>query len=407
MNPLHEIEELVAFEGRGPGTDAERRAAMHLGDRLRELGRQVHVEPIRVRPNYPVVHLLHALLAIVGSVVSVSSPVVGLALVGLAFVSTVGDLTGSLTLGRFLTGARASQNVVSREEGGKPGTLVLVAHYDAARTGAVFAARALARRARIGKLIRRPIGPFEPFVYAMLVVLVCAGLRVIGIEAFALTVVQFIPTVALIVSVPLLADIALSSVVPGATDNASGVATVLRLADDFTDELEHFDLWVLLTGAEEGLLLGMRRFLRAHKKELDKRTTVFVGIDKVGGGTVRYAVKEGLVLAYRFHPSLIELCEEIAGEDGTGENRYGARRLVSRQASDAHAARAAGYPAISISCLNAMDYAPDYHQPTDTPERVDPEALERGYEFCADLIESIDERIGPRLSAAHDAAAEG
>ncbi|MEA2404509.1 MAG: hypothetical protein QOE08_1156, partial [Thermoleophilaceae bacterium] len=67
-------------------------------------------------------------------------------------------------------------------------------------------------------------------------------------------------------------------------------------------------------------------------------------------------------------------------------------------ASDAHAARSAGFPAISVSCLNALDRAPNHHRATDTPDQIDPEALERAYGFCSVLIELIDERIGPDLA---------
>jgi hypothetical protein len=41
-----EIEALVAYEGRGAGTDAERRAAEHLARRLRAIGREGEVEPV-------------------------------------------------------------------------------------------------------------------------------------------------------------------------------------------------------------------------------------------------------------------------------------------------------------------------------------------------------------------------
>ena len=387
MDALREIEELVAFEGRGAGTDAERRAAVHLKERLEELGRDAEVEPTSVHPNWPVTHAIHAVAAVVGSVLAVDAPIVGTAILAVVAVSVLGDLTGTFLLLRRLTGRRASQNVVSTEDGDKPGTLVLVAHYDAARTGAVFSRRAIERRAAIGKLIRRPIGPFEPFFWSIVVILGCCIARLFDIDALALTIVQFIPTVVMIVSVPLLLDVALSGFVPAANDNASGVATVLDLAERYGGELEHFDVWVLFPGAEEGLMLGMREWLRDHKGELDPTRTVFLNVDKVGFGTVRYLTKEGFVVATSYHPSLVELCEEIGG----------ARPVVSRSVSDAHAARGRGYPAITISCLNALDYAPHYHQPTDTPERIDPDALERGSDFCAELVELIDERIGPRL----------
>ena len=44
IDPMQEIEDLVAFDGRWPGTDAERRAALHLEGRLNALGRDAEVE---------------------------------------------------------------------------------------------------------------------------------------------------------------------------------------------------------------------------------------------------------------------------------------------------------------------------------------------------------------------------
>ncbi|HEX6460753.1 MAG TPA: DUF4910 domain-containing protein [Thermoleophilaceae bacterium] len=395
MDPLREIEELVRFDGRWPGTDAERRAAVHLAERLRSLGREADIEPVRVRPGYPLTHLIHALLGIAGSVLSVSHPLIGIVLAFIAVVSTFGDLTATFYLVRRLTPGRASQNVVSREHSGgeKPGLLVLTAHYDAARTGAIFGRRSLERTAALSKLIRRPIGRFAPLFWSLVVILVCALLRLLGISPLPVTVIQFVATVVLIVAVPLLADIALSDVVPGANDNASGVATVLRLAQRFggANLLRHFELMVLFPGAEEGFLLGSRAWVKRHKKELDPSSTIFLNIDTVGHGTVRWQTKSGLIFPLSFHPALVELCEEL------GE-RHNARGVASRSVSDAYSARAAGLPAISIGCLNAMDYVPTYHQHSDTPESIDPESLDRAFEFCRELIELIDERIGVDLA---------
>jgi hypothetical protein len=383
IEPLREIDKLVEFDGRWAGTDAERRAAVHLTERLRALGREAELEPTRIRPGYPLVHAIHALLGIAGSVVSVYSPLAGALLLLFAAVSTFGDLTGTFFLVRRLTPQRASQNIVAPEDGDKPGLLVLSAHYDAARTGAVFSRRSLERTAALSKAIRRPIGPFAVFFWSLIVILVCTLLRLIGLNAVPLTIVQFIPTVILIVSVPLFLDIALSDVVPGANDNASGVATVMRLAEQYSGKLHNFDLMVLLPGAEEGFLLGMRAWLKRHKQELDPSTTVFLNIDTVGHGTVRWHTKSGFVFPLAFHPTLIELCREL------GEKHH-ARGVVRRGISDALAARAAGFPAISIGCLNAMDYVP-------STEDVDIDALDRAFYYCSDLIELIDERIGPDL----------
>jgi hypothetical protein len=395
VEPVQEIEALVAHHGRAPGTDAERRAALHLEDRLRGMGRDARIEPIAIWPRWPLAHVIHAVAAVVGSVLTVVSPLAGAIVLLVTAVSTFGDLTGTFQLARRATGRRASQNVVSPEDGDRPGTLVLVAHYDAGRTGYAFGPRITERRAALGQLARRPIGPFQPLFWSTLVLLACAVLRLVGLDATALTVVQYVATIVLIVAVPLLADVALSDVVPGANDNASGVACVLDLAERYGDDLEHFDVWVLLTGAEEGMELGMRAFLRAHRRELPRGRTAFVCVDEVGHGTVRYARREGYVLGQRHHRALLELCERIADEDADG--RYGARAYVSRTASDAYAARVAGYPAVSVTCLGALDYAPRHHLAVDTVENLDPEAIERAFGFCSELVELIDERLGPEL----------
>ena len=84
------------------------------------------------------------------------------------------------------------------------------------------------------------------------------------------------------------------------------------------------------------------------------------------------------------------LCDQLRGE-----GRYDAAPGARRNSSDGHVARAARIPAISIVCAPA----PDHHRPTDTPERVDEDVLDRSFEFCAELVELVDERLGPELPA--------
>ena len=108
------IRRLCSFEGRRAGTDAERRAANYLAERLREAGRRVEVEPTYVHPQYPLVHAVHCLLGIAGSLASLQVPALGFALVLAAALSMYLDLNTRLYLVRRLFFRRASQNVVSR-----------------------------------------------------------------------------------------------------------------------------------------------------------------------------------------------------------------------------------------------------------------------------------------------------
>jgi hypothetical protein len=393
IDPRAEIDALTGFANRLAGSDAERRAANHLARRLdTELGREARIEPIEMWPRWALAHLIHAVVAIVGSAIAVNNATVGTILVAAAAIATVGDVTGRLQLTRRMTGRRASQNVFSPERTGSPGTLILTAHYDTAKSGAIFSRRA----ARVAGL-----GMARLFTAALVLLLATTVARLAGLDGTVLSAIQFVPTVVLILSLPFLADILLSGPTPGADDNASGVATVLRLAERYGGTLDHLDVQVLLTGAQEPGARGMHAWLKRHRKELDPQGTVVLNVDEVGAGTVRYAVKEGPLLAHRQHGQLRTLCNQIAGEDA-GEGRYQAAPVTARRAGDAYAARARGIAAITISCGEA----PDHHRPTDTPDRIDPQALDRAFGFCSELIELIDEEIGPDIEAIAAAAAE-
>jgi Peptidase family M28 len=380
VDPVAEIEALTAFENRQPGTDAERRAANHLTRRLEELDREARTEPVLIWPRWHLTHLIHALLAVAGSAISVKNALIGTILVAIAALSTIGDLTARAPIVRRITGRRASQNVISTEQNGRPGTLILTAHYDTGRGGAAFK-----------RLHDRPAGPV--FAGAILLVLITTIARLAGLDNTVLQVVQFVPTALLIVSIPYLADVALSGSVPGTNDNASGVATVLRLAERYGGTLEHLDLWVLLPGAQEAGALGMRAWLKQHRRSLNSRTTLVLNVDEVGAGTVRFATREGPLVALKQHRQLNALCRRLEEED-RAERRYMVEPATLWRPTDAYAARARRLAATTVSCAPA----PHHHQSTDTPDNIDREALERAFGFCSELIELIDEDIGPGIA---------
>ena len=178
------INELCACEGRGPGTDAERRAANLLAGRLQRMGRRAEIEPFFCHPQYALVHLIHAAIAIAGSIVATVQPAVGFALVFAAAISTYLDLNTRLYLVRGLLFRRVSQNVVS--PGDRPGAaarLILVAHYDAARTGYIFS-KASGRIRRLPERVRLGLGPFRLFFWAGLAPLLpILGARMAGVDA--------------------------------------------------------------------------------------------------------------------------------------------------------------------------------------------------------------------------------
>ena len=389
------VRELCSFEGRGPGTDAERRAAKMLAGRLEGLGRSAETEPTYVHPQYALVHALHAAVAIAGSVLATAQPAAGFALVLLAGASTYLDLNTRFYLARRLFFRRASQNVVSRGTSPEaPLRLILVAHYDAARTGYVFGERSVRLARRLSERWRLLLGPWRLIFWGGIAPLLpILGARMAGFEPQWLSVLQLFPTVLLIVAVFLLIDIALSEIVPGAYDNASGVAAVLSAADEFrADPPANLDLWVVLAGAEECLGEGMRAFVKAHRDELDRERTVIVNVDHASYGSVHYELSEGPIISLPMDPELIELCEALGAAAQPGAPA--ARPLRSPLLTDALPARVRKLRAISLTSLSDGLPAPWYHTHEDTPERVNPGSLTRTTEFVVGLARLLDRAAG-------------
>jgi hypothetical protein len=222
------------------------------------------------------------------------------------------------------------------------GALVLVAHYDSGPTRT---------------------WPLRPLFIAMAVLLACSVARVAGMSGFALTFVQFLATVVLIVYVALMLDIALSPTSQGESDNASGVGVVLRLAERLTD-LDHFGVHVVFTGAQKARAQGMRAFLQTHKKQFKPSDTIVLNIDAVGGGELRETKKEGPLLTVKSHPQL------------TGN--LDSDPFVNREPSDGYAAASAGLPSVTFA---------------GTTDRLEEDNLTEAEEACVRLVEEIDEEL--------------
>lgn len=267
MDPAPDHNDLTGSAGRLAGSDAERRAALDLRERLLAGGRaRIEVEPFRFHQRWALAQALAAGLAVVGSVVSVSSALPGIALVALAATSSILEATGATQLFARLTGTRASQNVSSPPARGTgTGLLVLAASYDTPRATAF---------ARVAERIR---GPWLVLGAALIAVLACCALRLFGLEGTALTAVQLVPTLLLLAAVPLLVDAELSPIGAGAVE-AAGVELAIDLAKQLEGDLEQLDVWLVLTGAGGALGAGTRAWQRRHRRELDARPAVTIEV---------------------------------------------------------------------------------------------------------------------------------
>jgi hypothetical protein len=274
-----------------------------------------------------------------------------------------------------------------------PDRLILMAHYDAARTGYIFS-KASNRIRRLPERLRLGLGPFRLFFWLGLAPLLpILGARMAGFDATWLNAVQAIPTIVLIVAGFLLIDIALSDIVPGAYDNASGVAAVVSAAEELTaNPPDNLDVWIVLAGAEESFCEGSRAFVRGRRKEFDRASTVFVNVDSVSYGQVAYEVSQGPVISLPHDRQLIELCEALSAAEAAGGE---ARPIRHPLLDDAMPARVRRMRAITLRTTDPNgNLAPWYHTHDDVPDRVDARAMTNATDFLVSLARLIDREAG-------------
>jgi Peptidase family M28 len=390
MAPIEMTTALAAFDGRGPGTDAERRAARWLAGELVADRRRVRIETFWCRPNWALAHAWHVALAVAGSLISVGDPVVGTVVLAVALVSTVTDELLGTSIGRRLTPERASQNVLATSPSTAPTNaprLIVTANYDAGRTGLIYRGAFRATAARLN----RAIGGRGPGWRAWLAIAITYELAIAVIRVSTahspafLGAVQVPPTVALVLALALLLEAAAAGYGPAAGDNATGVAAAVALTRALAaDPPRNLTVELVLQGAGESQGLGLRQHLRTRKRELRDSNAIVLGIAACGAGQPSWWLNHGRLVPLRYARSLRALCAHT-----------GATRHRGRGATPAVPARAKGLPAIAIGCLDVRGLAPRSHQRTDTPESIGEAALDRAIEFGLTLVEAIDASLAP------------
>ena len=344
-----DVEALSAIERRA-ATPGDRVSAEWVADRMRELGlSDVRIEPFRCHQTWAIPYGAHHLLGLLAA--TLPGPLrIPLALATAA--SYESDYVGrDQTLRSLVPGAGEGHNVVGRLGSGRR-QLVLVAHHDAAHTGWVWDPRFL----ESGRNHARKTGTTPSFIGLPLaaLLLVALGLRRIGAALLAL-------------GLGLGTQSALSQTVPGASDNATGVAGVLELARRYLeDPLDDTELIVLVPSGEEVGLAGMYEWL--HRTSLRTDSTLVLGLDTLGAGEPVVARGESFTGRYR--------------EDDLALVEPEVPRIVLGAGTDPMAAHHAGLRAVSILSWTDGGFT-NYHRPTDTPDRVSWESVER----CVDLAD--------------------
>jgi hypothetical protein len=380
---------LAQFEGRGAGTNAERRAGLWLASELRSARRQATVETFWCRPNWALAHAWHTILAVVGSLLTVASPKVGGVVILIAVISLVLDGLTGVSLGRRLSPEHASQNVVSPATNSTaPVTLIVTANYDAGRMGFVYRPTVRRLAARLNAVVGgRAPGWLGWVLIGFLWLLAMAILRDVGKAGTALDVVQLIPTAALVIAAGLLLELSGSPFGPAAGDNGSGAALALALARALdVAPSDRLAVEVVLQGAGDGAMTGLSKYLSARRGDRTPATTIVLGVGACGGGERRWWTGDGSLIPLRFLRRLDAIAQRSVGPG----SELGATPHRGRGVSPAVPARFAGLPAITIGCRDAHGLVPRSHQPSDVTENLDRAAMDGLLELALTLVDAID-----------------
>lgn len=193
----------------------------------------------------------------------------------------------------------------------------------------------------------------------------------------------------------------------GADDNASGVAGLLEVARQLSQEdvVRQRSILFIAFGSEELGLLGAEHYVKEPTYPLDKLKAM-VNLDMIGrrefldvpmlsipkglagvGGPGVAAVVGGAT-------RLLDIARAACAEDGLACHSPSDfaffRRFLEQQTSnrdDSAAFRAAGIPSLFLSTGIHIDY----HKPTDVVSKVDPATVRRVAEAAARCLLAIDQ----------------
>ncbi|MBJ7470913.1 MAG: M28 family peptidase [Solirubrobacteraceae bacterium] len=385
---MRELIEQHAALDRPAGGTGEFRSAQLLRDRLADAGTNARIEAASFYQGWPSALAIALSVPIAAGFVGPTRGRKVLALASVAAGAMVADDIDNRTriLRRLLRRQRPTTNVIAEVgPADAPVTLVVLAHHDAGRTGAMF------DQTLQKKLWQR----FPERVESMDTSLPYwwpAFLAPVVVAAGLLTGSRKLRRSGAVVSslaFGLLVDIMRSPTVPGANDNLSGVAVLVALAERLRERpIDDVRVILVSAGAEEELQGGVYDYLRDHGAELDPTSTYCLAVDTVGSPQLVMLEGEGTVAMEDYaDPSFRDLVADVAAEHGVSLDRG----LRSRFSTDGVVFSRANIPTVCLVSLEPWKAPANYHLMTDTPENLTYETIAATTELC--------ERVAQRLAA--------
>jgi hypothetical protein len=178
--------------------------------------------------------------------------------------------------------------------------------------------------------------------------------------------------------------------VDGANDNASAVACLLGIATAVSAQpLQHTDVWLVFTGAEEVGCLGAHALLDEYGDQL--RDAYFIDFEMVGRGELAYITRHSTgsyLSSYAPDAESVALAERASAINP--RIRASGRDVVMFE--EVGALRGRGYKGICLIGLEADGWPANWHQETDAIGNLQPEALERAARFGMAMLQALEDQ---------------
>ncbi len=375
----------VEIGPRGSTTDAERRAARYIEEQLNNSGFTATVQGFKSVTSFSWAYGALYLIFVASSLVFLASPPAAFLLDLIAlfiYIREVNTLSGlSAAIPR-----RNSQNVIGKLKPKFPAErkAIVVAHYDSSRAALSFHPKMVAG--------------FRSSFWLMMISMVAltAVYGAVSLTGAVLHRPSFLAAM-WYASLPFAFYLAFVVLIlahreifgrhtHGANDNASGVSVLLEVARELgASPLSKTEVWCVGTGSEEAGTVGMIEFLKQNR--LHPANTYIINLDNLGIGQVKYITAEGMLHKYPSSPKLASLAEKAAAEPPALD---AAGRPYTLMTTDATAALARGYKAMSIMAMTAEGLLPNWHWITDRIEHVQPQNLATARELVLRILRRLD-----------------
>ena len=377
------LKQLTAFPHRAAGSAYAQQAAEKIAQTLRENDFKVTFQDFKTPTTYvPIVYwLIGSLLA--GLLTVQWGGIVSVLIVAVAAVNGLLYFDWRPSWLLHVPPLTKAQNVIGTLTNSQADCpkLVLMAHYDSAPVSFLYR-----RQTKDG--FRNSI--------RVSMLLMALAVPVTGLS-YHLPENAYLLTIKILLVVYFLLQATLGTVdyfrkghTNGASDNATGVVAAVGTAVRLKEQLENWQIEVVLTSAEEAGMIGAYYYWKEKCQNTD--SIYLINFDTLGAGSLKIITQSGSMTTLTYDNVVTQTALQIAQNEGKFRNVL-ADSWHTADFDSAWFVRA-GIPCLTLAALDANGLMPHIHRPEDTLDHVDTRPMLQAIE----LAEAVALRLAKKRS---------